>query len=387
MVRPAENPGMALRNARVNAMTYEAHPVRNIIIRPTLKCTANCEHCAARRSLHRSLSKEELLSLDAWKAFLGEARSLGAEDLCISGGEPTLYKDLLALIATASGLGLRVSMNSNGSPIRSDYAQELIRAGLRRIAISLYSHMPEIHNKIRRSKKLWASACNTIRMFANLKKEYPDFQLWTQAIILRENFRSFDELIRFHYGLGSERINISYVEGDFEGKLLLSADEIRHFRGTVLPRIMAFFDTLDPSIASEAVAKAERLYHPESGSPEEFSKGVYWNGKSCSIPQRQADVMANGDIHPCNFIDYIHGHVMGNLSQQSFQEIWSSDRWEEFRQNLLPECRVCPMNLHMSIPLRPRQASRSLKTRIFSGLRNFTKAVQVQVTSDSHAPQ
>jgi MoaA/NifB/PqqE/SkfB family radical SAM enzyme len=311
---------------------------------------------------------------------------MGAEDLCISGGEPTLYKHLVELIATASGLGLRVSMNSNGSPIRLDFAKELIRAGLGRITISLYSHVPQVHNKIRRSKKLWSSACNTVRMFADLKKEYPDFQLWTQAIILRENFRSFDELIRFHYGLGSERINISYLEGDFEGKLLLSAEEIRHFRGAVLPRIIAFFGTLDPSIAGDAVAKAERLYHPESGSPEEFSEGVYWHGKSCSIPRRQADVMANGDIHPCNFIDYIHAPIMGNLFQQSFREIWTSDGWQEFRQSRIPECRACPMNLHMSIPLRPREIGRSLKTRILSRLSNFNKAVEVPVTRDSYSP-
>ncbi|MHA1372828.1 MAG: SPASM domain-containing protein [Promethearchaeota archaeon] len=50
--------------------------------------------------------------------------------------------------------------------------------------------------------------------------------------------------------------------------------------------------------------------------------------KSCIIPWVSTDIVANGDIAPCHvFYDLI----MGNLHDNSFEEIWFGTKYQKFR--------------------------------------------------------
>ena len=197
--------------------------LKRVILKPTARCTANCRGCALRRSYYNSLSERRTLSISEWRTVLHDARSLGAEALVISGGEPTLYDHLHDLIYEASSLGFHVTLNTNGSAIDPQYAEHLIQTGLNGVLISLYSDKPEVHNTIRRNPKLWQQACESIRMYARFKCKYQGFRLRTQLIILRENYRTLDEIVRFHMSLGSDEVAVSYLEGDFERKNILTA--------------------------------------------------------------------------------------------------------------------------------------------------------------------
>ena len=159
------------------------------------------------------------MTIDEWKRILLDARGLGLERLVISGGEPTLYNHLHELVEEASQMGIHVSMNSNGNTVDKGYAEDLIRAGLTAVKISIYSQVSDIQNDFRRNRKSWANACQTMKMYSRLRERYPQFKLNTQTIILRENFLSLDELIRFHYGMGSQSVTLSYLEGDYAGSI------------------------------------------------------------------------------------------------------------------------------------------------------------------------
>ena len=71
----------------------------HLVLKPTLACTARCETCSTRKRLHGIKKKEPQLGITDWKRLFAEVDSLGLSKLTISGGEPTLYKDLLELIA------------------------------------------------------------------------------------------------------------------------------------------------------------------------------------------------------------------------------------------------------------------------------------------------
>jgi MoaA/NifB/PqqE/SkfB family radical SAM enzyme len=300
---------------------------------------------------------------------LREACSLGLRTLVISGGEPTLYEHLIDLVHDASSLGLSVTMNSNGNLIKREYAENLIAAGLNSVRISLYSEAPHVHNKFRQSRKAWEHACETIQMYRELKGTYPNFGLFTQTIILRENFRTLDDLILFHYSLGSESIALSYLEGDFQKRYLLKASEIKLLCTEVMPRILELCATLHRSVRREALNEAKKIYSSTYGSLEDFSEGRYWKLGFCAIPRIFALILANGDVHPCNIIEYIGEPTMGNLFEKNLAEIWSSTRWENFRKNLLEECVLCPMNLHVRIPLRKGGATWGLRRRFVEWLK------------------
>jgi len=346
--------------------------LRKLVIKPTLACIANCLTCAYRRELHKELKKSRMLSFEDWKKILAEANNLGVETLDISGGEPTLYKQLPDFIRIGRNYGWKVNVNSNGGLITERYAEELLEAGLNSIHISLYSPTSEVHDNMRRSKGLWLKATSGIKIFAALEKKYPEFKIRTQTLLCRENYKSFADLLELHYKLGSHGIALAYLEGDFEKKYLLNESEIQYFKENVIPKAVEFCEKLDIDVRDRAIHVIKNIFLENNLSISEWANGIYQpKNKNIPLCQRPKDftiLLANGDVHPCNMIEYTHEPVMGNLFDNSLTEIWYSEKWNNFRENLFEKCELCPINLYMSVPLKPDLLSskfqRSYVTRI-----------------------
>ncbi len=338
------------------------YKLRTVIVKPTLLCNGNCSTCSYRKNLHRSVLKEKMLSLDDWRRILAVAKTLGAQSMGISGGEPTLYKDLVALVEIGKNLGFEVYINSNGGIINQELASQLLEAGLDKMMISLYASTPRIHDRMKGRKGLWHQACNALKIFDSLKKDLQSFKLTTQTFITKENYLDFDKLVRLHYALGSESVAVSYLEGDyFKKKHLLDIDELREFRDKIIPKAIAFCKTFEPDIREEAIQRLEVFYSSKTLSHKNFSKGIYRPKdifrEICPRPQWFAIILANGDVHPCNAVEYSHEPVMGNLFKKSFLEIWHSKKWDDFRKNNfnlheIDYCTYCPMPIHTNIRLR-----------------------------------
>ena len=337
--------------------------LEKLVIKPTLACTANCPTCQLRKSLHRELLGGRKLSFEQWMTIFADASQLGVKRLDISGGEPTLYKQLMDLIQAGKQYGWYVNVNSNGSLIDEDYAQRLLAAGLDSISISLYSADPQIHDQMRRLNGLWEKATRAVKIFSHLREAYPRFKIATQSLLCRENYRGLRDLVELHYNLGSDMIAFTYLEGDFEGQFLLNEGEIAEFRREVLPQVRSFCLTLDPAVRSEAVRVVESVYSEAINSHANFAKGIYrpseLNLPPCQRPKNFTILLANGDVHPCNMVEYSHEPVMGNLFDKSLSEIWHGEKWNRFRESLFDYCRLCPINLYMAIPLRPRPSQRA----------------------------
>jgi radical SAM protein with 4Fe4S-binding SPASM domain len=328
--------------------------MKHLIIKPTLSCTANCVTCACRRDLYKASRKQELLSFVQWEKVLADARRLGTWHLTISGGEPTLYSRLPDLIRIGKSYGWLVRLNSNGSMTDRTYAETLVKAGLGVVDISLYSPHPETHDQMRGSRGLWRKATTAIEMFATLQEQYRHFQVITQTILCRENHADFADLLRLHYQLGSNGMVVSSLEGDFEKKHLFSRDEIQHFRAEVLPDALTAVKELHPNVRDIARHRVGSLFSETILDTGHWAEGVYRPTPApCKIPQEQALILANGDVHPCNIVEYTHDPVVGNVLQNSLIDIWHGEKWQNFRQRLHDQCELCPMNHHMFIPLHP----------------------------------
>jgi MoaA/NifB/PqqE/SkfB family radical SAM enzyme len=303
------------------------------------------------------------LSLEQWKTIIGDAAFLGAKDLHISGGEPTLYENLVDLIREGKKYGMHVSMMSNGSSNGESYLEELIKAGLDEICISLYSHQAEVHDKFRRSKNLWNKATETVRILARLGEEYPRFSLGTMSIIMKENYRALDKLIEFHRNLGAHGVGLSYLEGDFEKRNLLTKEEIMELKNTVIPRAIHYCDSLDPRIKDISINILRGLYSDQAGSLEDLAQGIYWKHNYCEQSEGFALVWSNGVVVPCFMCEYTTEPVMGNVFKDSLKDLWKTDKWNTFRRNLHGKCNLCPMNLHITLPLRYTESKSSDQQR------------------------
>jgi cyclic pyranopterin phosphate synthase len=100
----------------------------------------------------RYMPKRALLSLGEYITIVRVCQSLGVRKVRITGGEPTLYPDLLPLMEAINELGLDdVAMTTNGSRLTEASARSWRVAGLRRLTISLDSVRPERARAITRT--------------------------------------------------------------------------------------------------------------------------------------------------------------------------------------------------------------------------------------------
>ena len=120
--------------------------IGNITVNITNRCNYLCTHC----SFDSGIKKIEECSTQEWIDFLKEAREGENQGLDISGGEPTLRKDLQKIVKSGVSLGYKVKLLTNGAYLTDNLLQELKISGLESIAISLDGSNSSTHNAIRK---------------------------------------------------------------------------------------------------------------------------------------------------------------------------------------------------------------------------------------------
>ncbi len=118
-------------------------PLHDLRISVTDRCNFRCTYCMPKEVFGREyqfLRREQLLTFEEIARLAWIFVSLGVEKLRLTGGEPTLRRDLPKLIEMLRGIdGLRdLTLTTNGSRL-GELAQPLKDAGLDRITVSLDS--------------------------------------------------------------------------------------------------------------------------------------------------------------------------------------------------------------------------------------------------------
>jgi MoaA/NifB/PqqE/SkfB family radical SAM enzyme len=87
--------------------------------------------------------------MNRFREIISELAELGCKKVHFSGGEPMLRPQLPDLVEHATGLGIRVTITTNGTLIDKVKAKRLIEAGLRGVNVSIDSPIRKMHEKIR----------------------------------------------------------------------------------------------------------------------------------------------------------------------------------------------------------------------------------------------
>ncbi len=120
----------------------------------TDRCNLRCVYCMPEEGIPW-LPREEILTLEEIWRIVRVAATMGLRRVRLTGGEPTVRRglvDLVRWIASTPGIQ-EVAMTTNGVALAS-MAQDLARAGLRRVNVSLDTLRPERFRAITRWGKM-----------------------------------------------------------------------------------------------------------------------------------------------------------------------------------------------------------------------------------------
>lgn len=104
------------------------------------RCNEVCVHC------YQVQGQKGELETDDWRAILDELAQMGILFLTVSGGEATLRRDMLEIIAHARELKFAVKLFTNALRVDEEMADELARLAVQEVQISLYSPVAETHD-------------------------------------------------------------------------------------------------------------------------------------------------------------------------------------------------------------------------------------------------
>lgn len=84
--------------------------LREISIEILRKCPNNCLHCSSMSDLNCT----EILAYNLFTSVVDDAVELGAETICLSGGEPFLHPDIINMVAYIHEKGVRCYIYTSG---------------------------------------------------------------------------------------------------------------------------------------------------------------------------------------------------------------------------------------------------------------------------------
>lgn len=318
-----------------------------LVIKPTLNCLAKCDICSLRLKFFESKKSQNIITLDEWENIFQQAKQMGCKNLCISGGEPLMYRHLYDLIRLAVTYDFKVDLNTNGVLITRECAKSFKSAGLYSVNISLYSANPTENDKQRHLPGGFYKALDALRFC----KEEGIITL-LQTVITKYNIDELDRWFELACQLQVNSIWLSYLEGDVDKKSLPTEQQILNFRENVITRIYQVIKKYCSNY-QDSISKVNTIFSDDKEAIRSFANGDYAKVKKmiCRIPYNFAMILANGEVLPCNGVEYSHEPVVGNVKTQSLQEVFFSKQWNDYRKYRHMWCAKCPMGLHTVISL------------------------------------
>lgn len=176
--------------------------LKSLVLELSNRCMNQCLHCSSRSHDDKYGTH---LNLGQVVSFLAEARGkCGLTDVCLSGGEPMLYGEILELVAWCNSYGLKVHLYTSGigpggAAILDWYK---LSETVNTVVFSLQSADPYEHNRM---TDRWGSFDAVVRSIQAARRE--GITCECNVVPTQINLGRLMEHLYFAENLGLSRIN------------------------------------------------------------------------------------------------------------------------------------------------------------------------------------
>lgn len=274
----------------------------HVSIEPTTACNLACPECPS--GLKKFTRPTGKLDLAMHRQWLEQIRGTVNYATYYFQGEPFLHPQFLALIRLAHSFRMYTATSTNAHFIDASKALEIVESGLDQLIISVDGVTQEVYQQYRIQgslEKVWQATEHLVEAKKIRNRQTP--HLIFQCLAVKPNEHEIPLIFEKAKALGVNEVRIKSAQlYDFKkGHPLMPENEAysRYVRNR----------------AGEFVLK-------NSGGNHCWRM---WSG--CVITW-------DGQVVPCCF-DKDASHALGSLSVQSFQSLWKSKAYGEFRQAIL----------------------------------------------------
>jgi cyclic pyranopterin phosphate synthase len=180
--------------------------IGDVRISVTDRCNFRCQYCMPAEGLPW-LDREDLLSYEEIARLVGILASMGVHDVRLTGGEPLARRELWHLVELLSGDANvhDLSLTTNGY-LLARQVERLVRAGLRRVNVSLDALAPDRFFQLTRRDSL-----KQVLEGLAAAEAYPELRPIKVNVVALRDFTE-DEVVRFAEFARKHPYEVRFIE-------------------------------------------------------------------------------------------------------------------------------------------------------------------------------
>jgi pyrroloquinoline quinone biosynthesis protein E len=298
-------------------------PPLGLLAELTHRCPLQCPYCANPLEMDRASAE---LDTASWQRVLTEASALGVLQVHFSGGEPTVRRDLLALVGHAREVQLYSNLITSGVTLTAPYLAALRTAGLDHIQLSFQDADSDVGDRIGGLPGGHARKLAAARLIRDA-----GLPLTVNFVVHRQNLERLPAMIALGEGMGAGRIEIAHVQ--YYGWGLLNRDAL-----LPTPTQIEMADT----IVADARRRLQGSVVIDYVTPDYYAA----RPKSCmgGWGRQFLNVTPSGRVLPCHAAETLTDLTFESVRDASLQEIWrNSAAFQRYRGTawMAEPCRSC----------------------------------------------
>jgi pyrroloquinoline quinone biosynthesis protein E len=290
----------------------------------THRCPLQCPYCSNPLELERVNTE---LTTAEWQDVMRQAAELGILQIHLSGGEPTVRKDLEDIVEVAAKVGLYTNLITAGVTLTRDRLKRLKELGLDHVQLSIQDVDDANAEKISAYKNGLAKKRELGKWVREL-----DMPLTINAPIHRHNIENLPNIINFAVEMGAGRIEVANIQ--YYAWALKNRASLMPTRAQVLK---------SAEIVEEAKERLKGIMVFDFVVPDYYAKtpkpcmGGWGRGIMNVTPQ--------GRVLPCHAAESIPGLEFDNVKSKRLADIWlNGQAFQKYRGTswMKEPCRSCP---------------------------------------------
>lgn len=282
----------------------------------TRTCNLSCVHCRA-ASVDKPYPNE--LTTDECLKFLDDVASFAKPIIILTGGEPLLRSDIFTIARYGDSLGLRMTLATNGTLLTREIVNEMSKANIQRVSISIDGATAESHDAFRKVKGAFENSLRGIEM---LKEGGLPFQINTT--ITKANLHELPAVQKLAESLGAVAHHIFLIVPTGRGKDLKDQE----IDATEYEKALHWFYEQRKKTKLQLKATCAPHYYRilrqrarEEGEKVTFkTHGLDAVTRGCLGGIGFCFVSHVGDVQPCGYLEL----NCGNIRNSPFPEIWKN---------------------------------------------------------------
>lgn len=270
-------------------------------IEPTTSCNLRCPQCPS--GLREFSRNTGMLDFPLYKKVIDEVHEDLVYLILYFQGEPFLNKKFLDFVRYAASKNIYTATSSNAHYFTDEMAKATIESGLDRLIISIDGTTQETYGKYRiggNLEKVMEGTQNLVKWKKKLGRTTPHI-IW-QFIAFRHNEHQIPEIKRLAREIGVDELGIKTAQ------------------------------IYDYQTSDEFIPTNEDLSRYKKTEEGYQIKNKLLN--QCWRLWKGSVITWDGLVVPCCF-DKDATHRFGDVSEESFEKVWTNERYKGFRQAIL----------------------------------------------------